>query len=61
MIGNIIILVAIAVGWYFAYSRMDAGQGEKNLRMFVLIALALVFLIVLLSTLGVWTDLHRGS
>lgn len=52
MIGNIFMLVALAVALYFAYTRLDRKGANKEFAWGLTIFLAIAFLAVLLATLG---------
>lgn len=58
MVGNIILIIALAVAWYFAYTRLDRKGGNKELVYGLLIFLAIAFLLVLLATFGLF---HANS
>jgi predicted PurR-regulated permease PerM len=52
VIGNVILLLALAVALYFAYTRLDRKGGNKEFAWGLTIFLAIAFLVVLLATLG---------
>lgn len=52
MVGNILMLIVLAVALYLAYTRLDRKGTNKELAWGLTLFLAIAFIAVLLATLG---------